>query len=162
MIYFLFFPENDSPSGTTASLTRHPMRPHFSLAALAVAGLLSGCSFNALTDSVSPYRVEVRQGNYVDQAMVSQLRKGMTREQVRFVLGTPLVIDPFRDDRWDYVYVHRPSRGTGERKVLSVFFIDNLLDHVAGDVVAGDSAAEAAEPVAERSRVVEVLRPEGR
>jgi outer membrane protein assembly factor BamE len=159
MIYFLFFPENDSPSGSIVSLPRHLMRPHFLLAALAVVGLSSGCSFNALTDSVNPYRVEVRQGNYVDQTMISQLRKGMTREQVRFVLGTPLVIDPFRDDRWDYVYAHRPSRGKGESKVLSVFFVDNLLDHVTGDVVAGDSAADATEPVAERSRVVEVLRP---
>lgn len=163
MIYFLSFPENDSVAGTIASLTtRHFMRTYFSLAALTVVGLLSGCSFNAITDSVNPYRVEVRQGNHVDQAMASQLRKGMTREQVRFVLGTPLVIDPFRDDRWDYVYVHRPSRGEGERKLLSVFFVDNLLDHVAGDVAAGDTSPDAVEPGVERSRVVEVLRPEER
>lgn len=136
------------------------MRLHLSFAALAVVGLLSGCSFDGIAERANPYRIEIRQGNHVDQAMVSQLRKGMTREQVRFVLGTPLVVDPFRDDRWDYVYLHRPSRGAAERKVLSVFFADNLLDHVTGDVVAEGVDGDAVEPVVERSRVVEVPRRE--
>jgi outer membrane protein assembly factor BamE (lipoprotein component of BamABCDE complex) len=52
----------------------------------------------------SPYRVDIPQGNYLDRNMVEQVRPGMTRDQVRFALGTPLHTDPFRPDRWDYVF----------------------------------------------------------
>ena len=57
------------------------MRSHFA-AALVATSLLAGCSFDSLVGVVSPYRIDVRQGNYVDQEMVSQLRRGMTRDQV--------------------------------------------------------------------------------
>lgn len=122
-------------------------------------GLLAGCSFDPIAQRVNPYRIDVRQGNYVDQAMVSQLRKGMTRDQVRFVLGTPLVVDPFRSDRWDYVYLFQPGRGASERRLISVFFEDDLLVRVEGDVTAAaDDAGSAAAP-AERGRVVEIQGP---
>lgn len=125
------------------------------LAVISAALVLSACSFDALTDRVNPYRIDVRQGNYVDQSMVAQLRRGMTREQVRFVLGTPLVVDVFREDRWDYVYLFQPGRGPAEQRVISVFFVDDVLDRVEGDVVAADGG-EPAGAVTERSRVVEI------
>ena len=59
---------------------------------------------------VTPYRIEIQQGNYVSQDMVAQLKPGMTKEQVRFVLGTPLVTDIFHADRWDYVYWRETPR----------------------------------------------------
>ena len=62
-------------------------------------------------DFVKPYRIDIRQGNYVTQEMVSQLKPGMSRDQVRFVLGTPLVTDVFHTDRWDYIYRFRPGKG---------------------------------------------------
>ena len=127
------------------------------LPVLAVVGLLSGCSINSLTDRVNPYRIDVRQGNYVDQEMVARLKKGMTREQVRFALGTPLIADAFHADRWDYVYRFQPGRGEIEQRVLSVFFDGDRLDRVEGDVQAGD--ARAATSQAERSRVVEIAAP---
>lgn len=128
-----------------------------SVALLAGAlGLLAGCSFDPIAQRVNPYRIDVRQGNYVDQAMVSQLRKGMTRDQVRFVLGTPLVVDPFRTDRWDYVYLFQPGRGAPERRVISVFFEDDLLVRVEGDVTAAADGASGAAAPAERGRVVEI------
>ncbi len=128
-------------------------------AALAVFGLTTGCSFDAVTDRVNPYRIDVRQGNYVDQSMVSQLRRGMTRDQVRFALGTPLVVDMFRADRWDYVYLFQPGRGQPERRVVSVFFVDDVLDRLEGDVVAGDGDGTVP---AGRARVIEIAAPEGR
>lgn len=127
------------------------------LPALAVVGLLSGCSINSLTDRINPYRIDVRQGNYVDQEMVARLKKGMTREQVRFALGTPLIVDAFHADRWEYVYRFQPGRGEIEQRVLSVFFDGDRLDRVEGDVQAGD--ARAATSQVERSRVVEIAEP---
>lgn len=127
------------------------MRTYLSAAILA-SSLLAGCSFDSIVGVVDPYRIDVRQGNYVDQEMVSQLKRGMSRDQVRFVLGSPLVVDMFRKDRWDYVYRFKPGSGAAEQRVISVFFVDEQLHHVEGDVV-GEGATPAA---AERSRVVEV------
>lgn len=125
------------------------------LAALIVSsGLLAGCSFDSVVGLVDPYRIDVRQGNYVDQEMVAQLRRGMTRDQVRYVLGSPLVVDMFRTDRWDYVYRFRPGSGEAQQRVISLFFSGDVLERIEGDV-----AAASGEPVAQpqqRSRVVEI------
>ncbi len=129
-------------------------------ALVALAGLAAGCSFDTLTSRVNPYRIDIRQGNYVDQEMVAQLKKGMTREQVRFVLGTPLIVDAFHADRWDYVYLFKPGGGEPEQRVVSVFFEDDRLERVDGDVVAGDPQGEAAAQREQRSRVVEITAPE--
>ncbi len=130
------------------------MRPSLFPAFIAL-GLLAGCSFDSLTEKVNPYRIDVRQGNYVDQEMIAQLKRGMTRDQVRFVLGSPLVVDLFRADRWDYVYRFKPGRGEAEQRLISVYFVGDSLDHVEGDVQAvGDGGAQGA--AVERSRVVEI------
>ena len=125
------------------------------LAALVVSsGLISGCSFDFVVGLVDPYRIDVRQGNYVDQEMVAQLRRGMTREQVRYVLGSPLVVDMFRSDRWDYVYRFRPGSGEAQQRVISLFFAGDVLDRIEGDVAAASAAPEAVPQ--QRSRVVEI------
>ncbi|MCK0511097.1 outer membrane protein assembly factor BamE [Aromatoleum buckelii] len=126
------------------------------LPAVAAFGLLAGCSISSLTDQINPYRIDVRQGNYVDQEMVARLKKGMTREQVRFALGTPLIVDVFHPDRWDYVYRFQPGRGEPQQRTLSVFFVSDRLDRVEGDIEPGDAQAATAAPQAERSRVVEI------
>jgi outer membrane protein assembly factor BamE len=132
------------------------------LAALVVSsGLISGCSFDSVVGLVDPYRIDVRQGNYVDQEMVAQLRRGMSRDQVRYVLGSPLVVDMFRSDRWDYVYRFRPGSGEAQQRVISLFFAGDVLDRIEGDVAAasGDAAAAALQ---QRSRVVEIPPAAGR
>jgi outer membrane protein assembly factor BamE len=60
----------------------------------------------------SPYRPDIQQGNFVSEEMLSQLKVGMTRDQVRFIFGTALLTDPFHGDRWDYAF--RLARGNGE------------------------------------------------
>jgi outer membrane protein assembly factor BamE len=134
----------------------------FTLAAVLVSSsLLAGCSFDSLVGLVDPYRIDVRQGNYVDQEMVAQLRRGMTRDQVRFVLGSPLVVDMFRNDRWDYVYRFRPGSGEPQQRLISLFFAGDALDRIEGDVAAAATGepASAAQP---RSRVVEIPPAAGR
>ncbi|AEK63679.1 outer membrane protein assembly factor BamE [Collimonas fungivorans] len=80
----------------------------------------------------SPYRIDIQQGNFVSKEMLAQVKEGMTREQVRFALGTPLLTDLFHDDRWDYVF--RLQKGNGEVTTsrVSVFFNGNLLARVDG------------------------------
>jgi len=84
---------------------------------------------------ITPYRMDIQQGNYVSQEMVSQLRSGMTREQVRFVLGTPLLTDIFHADRWDYVYYRDVAGGAREERKIAVIFQDGKLARIEGDVV---------------------------
>ncbi|HLE65653.1 MAG TPA: outer membrane protein assembly factor BamE [Burkholderiales bacterium] len=107
---------------------------------LAALPALAACSPPSL---VRPYRMEIQQGNYISQEMVSQLKLGMSKEQVRFVLGTPLVTDIFHVDRWDYVYFRDiQGRGREERKI-AVVFEDGKLARVLGDVVPAAPNEEA-------------------
>lgn len=99
--------------------------------AFALALPLAGCGW------LAPYRIDIQQGNFVSQEMVGQLKRGMTRDQVRFVLGTPLVTDIFHADRWDYVYyLDQPGKPRVERR-LAVHFEDDRLARLEGDVVSG-------------------------
>ncbi len=81
---------------------------------------------------ISPYRINIQQGNFVSKEMVANLKPGMTKEQVRFALGTPLLTDVFHEQRWDYEF--RLAKGDGQilTSRVSVFFKDNLLDHYTG------------------------------
>jgi len=102
---------------------------------LALALLLGAC---ALPDFMAPYRIDIQQGNYITQEMVSQLKPGMSKEQVRYVLGTPLVTDIFHAERWDYVYwLERRGRPREQRR-LAVHFQDGKLARLDGDVVPKD------------------------
>jgi len=93
----------------------------------------------------TPYRIEIQQGNFVSQEMVSQLKPGMSKDQVRFVLGTPLITDSFHADRWDYVFRRQRvnSRELEQRK-LTVLFEDGKLKRIDGDVIPAGSADAAA------------------
>ncbi len=86
---------------------------------------------------ITPYRIEIQQGNYVTQEMAAQLKPGLTRDQVRFVMGTPLLTDIFHEERWDYVFVRqRANSKEVEHRRIAVFFEDGKLKRVDGDTVA--------------------------
>lgn len=74
---------------------------------------LAGCNL---------YRVDVQQGNILKESQVQQLKPGMTRDDVRNLMGTPLLNDPFQPNRWDYVYSFKPSYGSRQKKHVTVFF----------------------------------------
>jgi len=85
---------------------------------------------------ITPYKPDIQQGNYVSQDMVAQLKPGMTREQVRFLLGTPLLTDIFHADRWDYVYWREAQDGKRESRRVALFFTEGKLERVQGDIVS--------------------------
>jgi len=111
-----------------------------------LVGVLSACS--SVPRLVSEYKIDVQQGNVLTQEMVAQLRPGLSKDQVRFILGTPMLVDLFHADRWDYVYrLQKGASGEVEMRKFSTFFdADGKLLRVAGDVVAatGDEAAAPA------------------
>ena len=117
------------------------------LAILVSALFLAACqgSIVPFLPSLTAYRIDVQQGNVVTQEMVAKLQPGMTRSQVRFVLGTPLVTDIFHPNRWDYVYRYESGgRLVEHRRIVAIFDGDKLL-RVEGDVVPATAAA--AKPV---------------
>jgi outer membrane protein assembly factor BamE len=93
--------------------------------------------------TVKPYKLTVQQGNVVTSKMLLQLRPGMTKSQVRFVMGTPLIQDSFHGNRWDYVYQMRESGKVIEQRRVILDFENDLLKTVRGDVIpsASDKAA---------------------
>ncbi|WP_242402142.1 outer membrane protein assembly factor BamE [Methylophilus sp. OH31] len=100
---------------------------------LAVASLESGCG--AKLPSVKPFKMEVQQGNVVTSKMLLQLRPGMTRSQVRYIMGTPLIVDSFRDNRWDYFYELRKQGAVVEKRRVILDFDKDSLVSVRGDVI---------------------------
>lgn len=79
--------------------------------------------------------MDIQQGNFVTQEMIEKVRPGMTPSQVRFALGTPLIVDPFHKDRWDYVYVYQKAGTVTEHRHIVIVFKDDKLVRIEGDVV---------------------------
>jgi len=92
--------------------------------ALLSAGVTSGCV----------YRINIQQGNHIDPNALEQLQEGMTKSQVQFLLGTPMIEDPFHTDRWDYVYYYKRGRDKNVTKErLIVFFDEEIVREVVRD-----------------------------
>lgn len=104
--------------------------------------LLSGCgSWSNPIDRIKPHKIDIPQGNVLQQEMLDKLKPGMTQSQVRFILGTPLLVDPFHNNRWDYVYrLEREGRMVENRRV-TVVFENERLKELQGDVVAATAKA---------------------
>lgn len=99
----------------------------------------------ALTQSsCSLYRITVQQGNVITQEMVNDLKPGMTREQVAYIMGEPVVRNPFNEDQWNYVYTLRVPGQVDRQRKLSLFFVDGVLSQLTGDFKP-DAAGEDAE-----------------
>ena len=86
----------------------------------------------------------VQQGNVITQEMVDRLKPGMTRRQVAFVMGEPVLRDPFNPDRWDYVYSVQVGRVVYQQMRMSLFFDGDLLNRFSGDL-APTTVVHAAE-----------------
>jgi outer membrane protein assembly factor BamE len=110
-------------------------RPLLLLPLLAAASL-AGCGAVPRIPGITPHRIEIQQGNFISQDLVAQLKPGMSKEQVRLTLGTPLLTDIFHADRWDYVYWRERPGEKREQRKLTVYFEDGKLTRLDGDVVA--------------------------
>ena len=119
---------------------RRPSVRRALVAALAGAAL-AGCTtitqpfdnYIPLITQFGVYKLDINQGNYLSQDMVDRLKAGQTKPQVRGVLGTPLVVSAFRDNRWDYVYEFRSAGRVREHRLFTVYFKDDLLARWEGD-----------------------------
>lgn len=108
------------------------------LTAAALIASLSGCSVfsdNELRAVSFPgvHKIDIQQGNVVDQEMIDQLRPQMSKGQVLYVMGTPLLKDTFEQERWDYLYSYQPGGKQRVQQVVSLFFEGDQLTYFKGD-----------------------------
>jgi outer membrane protein assembly factor BamE len=128
-----------------------------SAAAALAAALLAGCgTWFTDTDSilglVSPYRVVIQQGNVITQEQLARVKPGMNRLQVRDILGSPLLVDTFHADRWDYVFtLSQPGRPLQRRNVV-VSFNGDVLKNI--DAPALPTEREFVESIARSGRMM--------
>jgi outer membrane protein assembly factor BamE (lipoprotein component of BamABCDE complex) len=120
-------PPAEAPPPTPAFAPE--VKPSAAATAAAAAAPASASWFPGLT----PYRIEIQQGNFISQEMVSQLKSGMNKDQVRQVMGTPLLTDIFHAERWDYVFTRVAPDGRRESRKLVLFFQDGKLARVEGE-----------------------------
>ena len=106
--------------------------------------LLSSCG--RVTGPFSVYKMDIRQGNFVTTEMREKLKLGMSRQQVRYVLGTPMVNDAFHDNRWDYVYLleHRGERVEQQR--LTIYFEEDELVKIDDSFKSINTSTKIATP----------------
>jgi outer membrane protein assembly factor BamE len=149
----------------------HARLPHSAAGVLAAALTVAGCSSTPsspqdsgrLVGLITPYRMEIVQGNVVTTDLVARLRPGMTRQQVREVLGTPLIESMFHEDRWDYVFTIRRQGAEPQRRSVIVWFKGDQFDRIEAPELPSerDFVAEISN-VAPRSVPVLELTPEQR
>lgn len=114
--------------------------------------VLSGCSKDKIP---GVYRIDIQQGNEVTQEMLAKLEPGMSKSQVNFVMGTPLLIDTFHPNRWDYIYSFQPGNGDRQQRRITLFFDDEeKLDYIEGDTRVVDKIELAEEDRTETNVVV--------
>ncbi len=101
--------------------------------ALAAGPTLSACS-TILNNLPGVYSLDIEQGNKIDQSMVDQLRPNMTKRQVVYIMGSPMLTDSFHDKRWDYIYSSQPGGGDRIQKRVTLFFNGDNLVGVQGDL----------------------------
>jgi outer membrane protein assembly factor BamE len=111
-----------------------PSRPLRGLAAVALIAVLAGCQSLQTSDSflgvITPYRLEIVQGNVITQEQAAAIKPGQTRAQVRDVLGSPLLADAFHANRWDYVFAIRRQGAESQLRRVVVLFKGETLESI--------------------------------
>ena len=112
------------------------MRQLLIIAPLALAVAVSACTGEHIP---FVYKIDINQGNIVTQDMVDQLELGMDKARVRYIMGSPMLVDVFHEDRWDYVYLRRPGGGEPQKRRVTLHFENERLMRIDGDVKVAES-----------------------
>jgi len=120
-------------------LRNHIMPKRLTVITYCLSLFFAGCSAERLQEFLpGVYRPDIHQGNIVSQQMVDQLRPGMTKRQVAFIMGAPLLADPFHDNRWDYLYSNEPDGKPRMQKRITLVFDKDELIGLQGDFRPGN------------------------
>lgn len=126
------------------------------LVALSACSSFNGAS-NRLAGIVTPYKIDIVQGNFVSREQVAALKTGMSQAQVKNILGTPLLTSIFHADRWDYVFTFKRQGAPYQSRRVTVFFKQDLLDRVEADALPSEAEFAASLDSGRNSGPVPVL-----
>jgi outer membrane protein assembly factor BamE len=125
-------------------------------AGLVACGSLDGAS-NSIVSVVTPYKMDIVQGNFVSKEQAEAVRPGMSRAQVRDILGTPLLTSVFHADRWDYVFTFKRQGLTPQARKVTLLFRGDLLEQIEADVLPTEAEFVASLDSGRKSVKVPVL-----
>ena len=109
---------------------------------LIINGLIASLSLTACSNYHLVHKIDVQQGNVITQDEVNLLEPGMTRRQVQFIMGSPMIADVFHQDRWDYLYAMWPGYGEPTGVRITLFFEDDLLTRTSGTIHPDEAGRE--------------------
>ena len=105
-----------------------------------LATIVTACS-----NYIPAYKIDVQQGNILTQEDVNQVKIGMNKEKIVYILGSPTITDPFHADRWDYTYTFKPGYGKLEKKNITLYFDGDILVRTSGSIAPDpDSSTDVA------------------
>jgi len=108
------------------------MRKPFFFLTLSASLTLASCT-TILNNLPGVYTIDVQQGNMIDQSMIDQLRPNMNKRQVLYIMGSPMLSDPFHQNRWDYIYSNQPGGEPRQQKRISLIFANDHIIGIQGD-----------------------------
>ena len=99
------------------------------------------------------HKIDIQQGNVIDQEMLDRLKHGMSKNQVKFIMGTPVLIDPFHSERWEYIYSFQKGSNTREQRHITLHFENDMLAYITGDIKASSSLTRKNDKENEKSTI---------
>lgn len=123
---------------------------------LVACGSLNGAS-RSIASVVTPYKMDIVQGNFVSKEQAAAIKPGMSRQQVRDILGTPLLTSIFHGDRWDYVFTFKRQGVEPQARKVTVFFKGDALERIEADALPTEAEFVASLDSGRRSGKIPVL-----
>ena len=100
------------------------------------------------------HKIDIQQGNVVDQEMLDQLKPGMDKKQVKFIMGTPVLIDPFHNERWEYIYSFQEGGTVREQRHITLHFENDKLAYVSGDIEISNIPRQEYKIITEENAII--------
>ena len=100
------------------------------------------------------HKIDIQQGNVVDQEMLNQLKPGMDKKQVKFIMGTPVLIDPFHNERWEYIYSFQEGGTVREQRHITLHFENDKLAYISGDIEISNIPRQEYKTITEENAII--------
>ena len=100
------------------------------------------------------HKIDIQQGNVVDQEMLDQLKPRMNKKQVKFIMGTPVLIDPFHNERWEYIYSFQEGGTVREQRHITLHFENDKLAYISGDIEISNIPRQEYKTITEENAII--------
>ena len=118
--------------------------------------LVFGCSrsYDGGFNAPLLHKIDIQQGNVIDQEMLNKLQPGMDKKQGKFIMGTPVLVDPFHNERWEYIYSFQEGGKVREQRHITLHFEGGKLAHISGDIEVSNVPRQKEAIITEENAVI--------